>query len=138
MSTPTPEQRAEFRQIAETAHFGTGLEVDCADVILALDKALPPPRDDAHRREGSRGRPEHLPAAPDGATSEPAVDEASDGQEPAPQDVQQRAGEASPPLNTNVPDLYLSVLNHEVASSKDLTEADARRVIEALNAPTEQ
>jgi hypothetical protein len=89
--------------------------------------------------------------APDAATSEPAVDEAAGTGNPEP-DVQQRAGEA-PLLNTSsklakamyaaireqgipkdeVPDLYAAVTGREVASSKELTEDEARAVLRALD-----
>lgn len=89
--------------------------------------------------------------APDASQSEPAVDEATGTGNPE-QDGERSAGEAAL-LNTSsklakamyaaireqgipkdeVSDLYLAVTGREVASSKELTEDEARAVLRALD-----
>lgn len=94
--------------------------------------------------------------APDAATSEPAVDDAA-APLVTPQDAQQRAGEDSPLLNTSsklakalyaslrehgidkagATQLYREVTGrHEIESSKELTDDEARAILRELDERT--
>lgn len=140
------------RRIAPDALLGMAHNVEELTISEPWDGTTKPPianQGSAADRMGAILSPKSSPA-PEAATSEPAVDDAAGFD--TPQDVQQRAGE-SPFLNTSsalarrmfalmgevaITDrtdrlLYVTdTVGREVASSKEMTEADAEKVIARL------